>query len=378
MAAHRTRRRAAAGLLVAVLAGGVTAGCSAVPLPGTTTDANPTPSPTTTRPLTLPAWQPRVTERPNGPDIVRYESLQNRSTLTATLAQAPYGEQVALLPGDYTFRDFSWEGNGTLDGVTLRASLGGVRGSGVGRTVFSMVPLSSTRKSDVPTRDGTTNQLSLMRAGGDGTTLTGFTLEATPQGHVYNGLRIQDATALRVSDVRVVGVPGNDSIPPGETFGINDYRTSGSVYSHVEVDGAGVGASGFGANNSTDVTIEHSYFHGERHSMGATFWQTRDVTITDSIGSDNGWAGFNFERVSGAVRLARCVTSGNGHGDIRIASDRGSAKYTIVDPVFTGPYFTIVYPARYLGHANAQQKSDIRLIVHGKDRTADLVRYVSQ
>lgn len=178
-----------------------------------------------------------------------------------------------------------------------------------------------------------------------------------------------------VSDLRVVAIPGSSSAPPGETFGVNDYRTHEASYDRIEVDGHGTGASGFGSNISTGVTVRRSYFHDNPFSMGATFWQDRDVSLTDVIAVRNKAAGLNFERVSGRVTITRSITRHNGCCDLRIVSDRGSARYRIVDPVFDGPKLVVAWPRTYLGHPNLQRRSDVRLFVRGVDRTKDLLRF---
>lgn len=319
-------------------------------------------------------WQPKVTTRPKGSLVTPFEALAAGSDLSATLNSAPDDHQVALRAGTYTFKDFDSATGGTMNGVA--AWVKGLRGSGVGRTVLKMKAHTSTKKSTIPSTFPSTNQLSLMRLTGDDLTVSGFTLRGTHQGHLYNGLRIDHAKRLDVHDVKVQGVPGSSSSPPGETFGLNDYRTSGSVYTRVEVDGDGVGGAGFGANVSTNVTIRDSYFHDNRYSMGATFWEVKGIRIVDTIAADNGRVGINLERVSGKVQLIRPVLLGNHEGAIRVASDRGSAKVTIVDPVFSGSHFTVVLPRTYYDSPNLQRRSDVRLIVHGKDRTEQLLRFI--
>ncbi|WP_375399279.1 right-handed parallel beta-helix repeat-containing protein [uncultured Amnibacterium sp.] len=348
--------------------------------PQATSTPGPTPQPTAKATVQtdvgdIPTyWEPKVTTGPKGPTISQFETLVKRSNLSATLNGAPAGHQVALRAGIYTFTDFDAGTGGTWNGVA--AWITGLRGSGVGRTVLQMKAHTSTKKAMIPRAFPATNQLSLVRLTGDDLTVSGFTLRGTNQGHLYNGLRIDHADRLDVHDVKVQGVPGSSSSPPGETFGLNDYRTNGSVYTRVEVDGAGVGGAGFGANVSKNITIRDSYFHDNRYSMGATFWEVQGITLIDTIATDNGRVGINLERVSGAVRMVRPVLLGNHQGPIRIASDRGSAKVTIVDPVFSGSHFTVVLPRTYYDRPNLQRRSDVHLIVHGQDRTEQLVRFI--
>jgi hypothetical protein len=242
-----------------------------------------------------------------------------------------------------------------------------------------MEPHSSTRGPEVPAAFPETNQLSLLRVTGRTTRLSDFTLLGTEQGHAYNGLRIEGVRGARVSDLCVVGIPGTDHQPPGETFGINDYRTVGSDYRSIVVDGRGVGAAGFGANSSRSVSIERSAFVNERYSAGATFWQVHGISLTDVRATGNGLVGLNFERVSGRVRIVRPVTGANGEGDLRITSDFGSATYTIVDPRYSGDRLTIVLPATYNGgRANRQRPGDVHVLIDGRDRTNEVVRFVGE
>lgn len=268
------------------------------------------------------------------------------------------------------FSDFH-RAEGTLDGLVL----GGPRqvGRGVGRAVLRMRAHTSTRASAVPTRFPATNQLSLVRLRSTVREFGGFTILGTPQGHLYNGLRVDRGRRFRVHDVRVARVPGRASAPPGETFGLNDYRTTGGQYTRVEIDGAGVGAAGFGVNGSRNITIRNSYSHDNRYSMGFAFWHVRNITITKSIAARNGRAGFNFERVSGSVRLNRIVTIGNRY-PISIASDQGTASYRIVNPIYSGSTLEVHLPLTYYGKKNRQRREDVHLIIHGRDRT-DLLRF---
>jgi hypothetical protein len=209
--------------------------------------------------------------------------------------------------------------------------------------------------------------------------LSGFTLQGTDQGHLYNGLRMHRTVDARVTGVRVALIPGDDDVPPGETFGINDYRTTGSVYRRIDVDGSGVGASGFATNSSRDVTVADSSFHDQHAAHGATFWQTDTVTLTDVRAEDDAGAGLNFERDSGLVTITRPLLDGNRVADLRIASDRGSARFRIVDPVLRpGQRLTIDLPAVYNGAPNRQRREDVEVLVGGADRTAQLVQWVDR
>jgi hypothetical protein len=179
-----------------------------------------------------------------------------------------------------------------------------------------------------------------------------------------------------VHDVKVQAVPGTTSFPPGETFVLNDWRTVGSVYSRITIDGAGVAAAGFGTNSSRNVTINDSTFTGTAHSSGAAMWQTTNITMND-VRIVNNRSGINFERSGGTIRLVRPVFRNNAHYDMQFGTDLGGGTVTIVDPVLApGQKLRLNVPGNYHGHVNGQKRSNIHVIVNGVDRTKDLIQYL--
>jgi hypothetical protein len=185
---------------------------------------------------------------------------------------------------------------------------------------------------------------------------------------------VKGTTNARIENVRVRSIPGNSRVNPGETFGIADFRSVGSVYRGVEVDGAGVGASALGLNNSSSTTISDSYFHNNPYSAGIAAWQSNNLTITDVI-TRNNRTGLNFERTSGTVKIVRPTIENNSAQDLYIGSDQGSAKITIIDPKFSGK-LRIRIPTDYWAGTNRQKKSDIRVIINGVDRTSSVVQWL--
>jgi hypothetical protein len=179
-----------------------------------------------------------------------------------------------------------------------------------------------------------------------------------------------------VSDVRVVAVPGNYHINPGETFGINDWQGHGNTYSNIEIDGAGVGASALGINSSDNVTVNGAYLHDNPFSAGVAAWKTTNVTLVGVRTSGNR-TGLNFERVAGTVRIDRPTITGNTAQDLYIGSDYGSATYTITDPVLSpGAKLRILLPKNEMGSPNLQRKEDIHVLVGGADVTSSLVQWL--
>jgi hypothetical protein len=298
------------------------------------------------------------------------------STLTAKAASA--GTKALALPaGTVTLHDFA-AGAERIDAARVPIASAGLVGAGVDRTTVTLAPHSSTRKSRVPTVEYQVNPLNEIRVSSAHAVVGDLTVQGTAQGHTYNGLRIERSTDPRVANVKVVGIPGDMDRPPGETFGINDYKTVGARYEHIEVDGAGVAAAGFAANGSQNISVCDASSHDNPVSMGFAFWQVKNITLTDCTAERNGFTGFNFERVSGNVTLVRPVAQDN-RWDMRVVSDQGSANYTIIDPDLTHTQvpgkWTVEVPPTYYKHPSLQKTSQIHLIVNGKERP-DLLRFV--
>lgn len=309
---------------------------------------------------------PAPTASTSGAPPVGTTGLDLRSIIRGASA----GSLLQLQPSTYVLHDF--------DSQLMGADLGtdGIVGAGVDRTVIEMAPHSSTKAGDVPTAAYSTNQLYLLSTIGGTPGLSGFTVKATDQGHLYNGVRVGHATNARVHDVTIESVPGSNSFPPGETFVLNDWRTTGSVYDRITIDGGGVAAAGFGVNSSSDITIEDSTLTGTAYSSGAAFWQSRNITLNDVRIVDNR-SGLNFERDTGSITLNRPTFSGNRLYDIQMGSDQGGADVVINDPVLAaGQKIRMNVPADYRGGGNNQSRSRIHVYVNGVDRTSQLVQFL--
>lgn len=312
-------------------------------------------------PRPVPVVPPSV---PSGPAI----------SFRDALARTPKGQPAQLGAGTYAFDDFRPTPVGATGAFVMNAA-SGLAGAGVDRTVIQMKPGSSTHAKDVPTEAFVSNPLSLMRFNGGSPQLHDFTLRGTSQGHMYGGMVLAYVQQARVNNVKVTGIPGNDGIPPGETFSIADYRSQGSVYRNIEIDGQGIAGSCFGGNRATDLTIEHGYFHGSGSASGVAIWRCHNVNLTDCTASNNKLVGFNFECASGVVNVVRPVMHNNRY-DMAIVSDEGSAVYNIIDPVFDGPKLRIHQGPKYMGKPNLQRREDIHVYINGVDRTADVVQWV--
>lgn len=276
------------------------------------TPTTPSPAPTTGNPL---------------PDLPTYkytDLYRSGDDLAAVVDRLP-GRGVLLLPdGDFEWSDFT---RGSGYGI-YHPNFLGFGGNGRNRTRLRMKQKSSTKASQVPAQSaGGTNQLNLMRVG-EGfrqTTMFGMTIDGTDQGHLYNGLSVYKATNAVWEDLLLRGVnPGDWSSPPGETFGVNSFRTVGFTMRNVEIDGrradgTRVGGSPYGGNCSDGDYLEDCYFHDSEVSS-VTWSFAGSPTNPDSpsrnvktlrlkvernanhkMASGKRFTGFNHENVQGTV-----------------------------------------------------------------------------
>lgn len=297
-------------------------------------------------------------------------ALAAATSIRTLVSSSAAGSVVPLSAGTYSFSDFQPKIGLVLNGR-------GIRGAGKTSTVIQMNAYSSTRKSSVPTATGSSNPLSLMQATGS-PKLSNFTLQGTPQGHLYNGLQVLGATNAAVSSVKISSIPGSGHVPPGETFGLNDLRTSNSTYTDLEIDGAGVGASGFAGNMSSNIKVTRGYFHDNVNSAGLTLYRSTNATLTD-IRSINNHMGLNFEQNSGTINVIRPnlqIPSAHGGFDFFIGGYTTHATVNIYDPVLaSGKKLRILLAPTYGGKPNAQKRSDVHVYVNGVDRTSSLVTW---
>lgn len=259
-------------------------------------------------------------------------------TFDVIVGRLPQKSILVVPAGTYQWNDFLQGG----DSFGLyQTNLMGIQGPGSKVTKLRMNPNSSTQASKVPTQAaGGTNPLYLLRLG-TGTSaastpwLSGVTIEGTAQGHYYNGVYIYHATNAWINDVVITGIPGNNSSPPGETFGINDYDSVGSTYNYVEVDGrdaatgVGVGSANFGTNSSSNITRWNCYSHHSAYGAGYTEFQNANLNFYYCRSEYNNKSGYNFERATGTVNLVGCTAIGNTGAPIIADSDQASTVFNI-------------------------------------------------
>jgi len=339
---------------------------------------------------------PTVTpsSRASGAGITPYESLAYQGSVEATANSLSSPSQLSFLSGTFPFVNFDSNSYGALFWINVL----GLRGSGVGQTVFQMQPYSSTKAGLVPAQStGSTNQLTLVRTGssdqsvGRSPILSDFSLLGTSQGHLYNGLNIYCAVNAQVTDVKIKGIPGDSSANPGETFSLNNYKSNATTVTRLEIDGTDangtrIGASGVGVNSTLGFTISDSSIHDLQYGYGITCWDCTGTISYTRVRSNRNMLPFNFEQCVATVNITasdftggRAVTTdGTNPVHMIVDGNKGSSRVTVIDPVFDGAKFTVcihsTYP--YGGPANAQRASDIALVVGGVARP-DLLSIVT-
>jgi hypothetical protein len=287
---------------------------------------------------------------------------------------------VSLPEGTFSFSNFSLSSFDSFQYAGFSfTNPAGMIGSGIDRTIVQ-INANSSDKASVAVANGT-NRVSLMISNKAGLKLSCFTLRGTTQPHLYNGLRLSNVRDAKISNLKIVAVPGDSHIPPGETFALNDYRGFNNTYSNIEIDGAGVGASAFGANNENSVTTNNTwidnYAHHNPKSAGIALWQMTGTQTITRLNSSYNKTGINLERMNGVVNIHQPTLKGNISQDFFIGNDRGSAKINIYDPILdAGKKVRIYFPLNEQGNPNIQVKSDIKVFVNGVDQTSTMIQWL--
>lgn len=260
----------------------------------------------------------------------------------------------------------------------------GLNGNG---STYQLFPNSSSKIQAVNSLPaGSTNQNYIMRFGGMnssvvpvGLDIGNFTLNATPQGHIYGGLQVGYSQGAKVHDVVIKGVPGTTSSPPGETFGLAGWHANGMRVTRVTVDGrdatgAAVGASLFATNSQDDVIFDTIVGQYSSHAFGLTLWDSSNVTVHNADLRFNRRA-INCEQAHpGTMQFINCdmrnqTDTNNPH--MTVSGTKGSTKYIITDPKVDKFPLRVGVAPTYNGVTGTQLVSDVKLIMNGVDVTAD-------
>jgi hypothetical protein len=299
--------------------------------------SKPTPAPT-------PAPTPKPTPAPQAgaADWVQWNTIakpgENINTVLAKPALA--GKILKLPAGVFEVSNFQ-----TTAAIHIPANVKGIVGSG-NDTIIRVKANTSTYAKSVPAQStGQTNPLNIikMNDGLQPQILSHFWLQGTEQGHLYNGLSIgKSKPGSSVTNLLITGIPGNSNTPPGETFGLNWWRSSDSVTRDVEIDGyrwtgntyasrvkgVVVGSSGFGYNSHDRAKLYNVYVHD--HSTGMpTFWQSNNAQ-TWNLKSIRNKIAINHERSFGTVHHQPVFHSSLTRRHITFNSDIGDGTLTII------------------------------------------------
>jgi hypothetical protein len=292
--------------------------------------------------------------RPTGADYVSYESLYaNGDNLQAVINKVT-GNRILTLPeGEFTFSDFL---QGNNDGIRIGTgkSVGcrGLVGSGRNTVIRGA---ANTASRDLGSKMAGTQ---LRIDGKANAVLSNFTLKGNPQnGLYYGGITVSNCPDAIVSNLYLRGASrGYANYPPGETFGINIFRSNRATISDCEVDGrddAGnrVAASPIGWNSATDAKVYRTYCHHGLTGM-LTFWDTTNVYTEDyhafSTSSGAGQlsgTGINHEQSQGTIKHVRPVLQVNGvYSGTADATASTSMHMSIANTKQDVTDFTVVEP----------------------------------
>jgi hypothetical protein len=338
---------------------------------------SPTTSPATMQPTASPSatLPPIGTVAPTvGPTPSPAPATAGSSTTTSP-SPSPSATTGSLPAATKSFSDFSQSVLGVHAGVYYSGSqLSGDCSS----SVIRMVPGTSTKAGLVPTAPGSTNQIYLMAVSQDNLRLECFTLQGTEQGHLYNGIRMHQIDNGQLRHLKLVSpAPGNNYFPPGETFGINDFRGTNNTFADIEIDGGGRGASAFAANSSVGGTWTDVYAHDDPYAMGIALWQTSGTQELVRFKSARNRTAINLERVQGTVNVRQPTISSSLAQDLFVGNDWGSTKVNIYDPILpTGTKLKVYYPSTEQGRQNLQRKSDIKVYKNGVDVSSTMIQWL--
>jgi hypothetical protein len=353
----------------------------ALPLPTPPTPGPPASSTPTAQP-TLP--QPPISAVPRG--AVDYSSLGELSSITAALGAVSVGKEVYFPEGIYGASNF--DSNNVA--IFPTANVRGILGAGSAKTIFELVPRSSTRAALVPAQSTAptgTNQLYVMRVGGYGPNSKGveanvpvhladFAIRGTDQGHLYNGLMLHYADNSLLQRMKITGIPGDNNANPGETFGIGVYRSNNVTVDGTEIDGRNAfgardGSSLIGLNMVDGFTLKNSYLHDTKFGASVTaFHSTGNLVYENSRFEDNNVVGLNFEGNNANITIADCSFARTpwAHIILDAINYGASSKVTITDPTVEGKPVSATNKLRITSHTTTGQRqlrSDVHLFVNG-------------
>ena len=148
----------------------------------------------------------------------------------------------------------------------------------------------------------------------------------------------------------------------------------------MEIDGRDetgkpVAATLYGLNNTDGATLRRIKGNYAAFGMGCANWQCKGAIVYEDVGFTSCRHPVNFEQqLGGSIRLTRIDMRGQTDAGphVTVNSNVASVPVLIEDPVVDKwPLRVGVSSAAYIGKPQLQKVSDVRLVVNGKDVTAD-------
>ncbi len=262
------------------------------------------------------------------------------------------------------------------------------RGKGLDKTIVQVKPLSSTRGPAVRAlTSGQSNLCNVMRFGGLDSANTvlnfdigQFNIRGTDQGHLYNGMVVGYSKNAKIHDIKITGIPGNSSTPPGETFLFGVWRADAHEVNNMVLDsrnsaGENVGATLYGVNSCVGGVARNLKANYAKYGFSAALWDSKDLLFED--------CDFRFSRKAinieqsrgGYYKFVRCDFRGlTGAAYVaQVSSTLANSNVTFEDCIFDNDLCQVrVYPGL---SGNKQLSGSIRRIVNGVDVTSDTAKF---
>lgn len=260
-------------------------------------------------------------------------------------------KKTYLPEATYTFSDFLYPTNPTMGAMLTNCE--SLAGAGMDKTIIKMNANTSTKLSAYNAiTSGNANPYNLIWIGdesvenGPKVTIENLTISGTTQPHPYNGIQIARSLAPVVRNVKVQGIPGNSSTPPGETFSLSLYRAANATIEYCILDGrrdetgGSQAASLFGINNSDHVTVTDTIIRYTDPAFAVAGWQSTGGDFTRVTFDHNGRVPIHLENTDGVWNFTDCTWSNTDANEFHavIATSKnwrtGQNVLNIYDPIF--------------------------------------------
>lgn len=267
-------------------------------------------------------------------------------------------------------------------------------GHGMDVTIYRLT--ASTKAGQVPTVDMQPNLFTVQRTGKTSApwqptiSLTDYTVDGTDVPHDTNGLAVGYVDNATIQRVKVMGMRGSMSHPPGETGSLNIWRVNRALVEDVILDGKNrsgtkVAATLFMTNDSFNVTVRDCQFINCVYGFGIANWETAGTNLFERIEFTGCRKAINHEQCLGSFTYVDCDfrglthSGGTGRPQVVCNGNTGSVDLTIIEPVWDRTVSGNPNPFRvgvdvvvgsngtgmYLGKPNLQKLSDVTVVIDG-------------